>query len=253
MAQSLCPPLSEPWMLPSGWGEAQPPLPSNRGCGCSPASSPNSWGSAPAGNPVLSSRRPGAPAAPGGPRVGRRGAGSSRLGSGQRQSASEREKLRMRTLARALHELRRFLPPSVAPAGQNLTKIETLRLAIRYIGHLSAVLGLSEESLRRPHQRRTDATLSRGSLLCPDGGPAQAQTQARGLGLSSVVPATGFWGSLHSYPEGAAVPPPALCDEAACPEGLATGSGASSPLFPGHVLPQLETWMSLSSPEWPPA
>lgn len=36
--------------------------------------------------------------------------------AGQRQSASEREKLRMRTLARALHELRRFLPPSVAPA-----------------------------------------------------------------------------------------------------------------------------------------
>ncbi|KAM8783187.1 mesoderm posterior protein 1 [Rhynchonycteris naso] len=251
MAQSLCPPFSESWMLPSGWGEVRPPQPSNRGCGCSPASSPNSWGSAPAGSPVLSSSRPGAPAAPRAPRTRRRGAGSSRLGSRQRQSASEREKLRMRTLARALNELRRFLPPSVAPAGQNLTKIETLRLAIRYIGHLSSVLGLSEESLRSRLQRRTDATLSRGCLLCPDGGPAQAQT--RGLGLSSAVPATRFWGSLPSYPEGAAAPATALYDEAACPEGLATGSDPSSPPFPGHVLSQLETWMSLSSPEWPPA
>ncbi|KAM6119555.1 uncharacterized protein FYW35_005884 [Pterocles gutturalis] len=57
------------------------------------------------------------------------------------QSASEREKLRMRRLARALLQLRHYLPPALAPAGQSLTKIETLRLATRYIAHLSALLG----------------------------------------------------------------------------------------------------------------
>ncbi|XP_067292697.1 mesoderm posterior bb [Pseudorasbora parva] len=67
--------------------------------------------------------------------------------SKQRQSASEKEKLRMRDLTKALHHLRTYLPPSVAPVGQTLTKIETLRLTIRYISYLSAQLGLSEESL----------------------------------------------------------------------------------------------------------
>nr|XP_012417090.1 PREDICTED: uncharacterized protein LOC105757308 [Odobenus rosmarus divergens] len=109
MAQSLCPPLSESWLLSPGWGPARPPLPSDRDCSCSPASSPDSWGSVPAGSPEPSPGRPGAHAAPRARSAGRRGARGSRLGSGQRQSASEREKLRMRTLARALHELRRFI------------------------------------------------------------------------------------------------------------------------------------------------
>lgn len=63
----------------------------------------------------------------------------------KRQSASEREKLRMRDLTKALHHLRTYLPPSVAPAGQTLTKIETLRLTIRYISYLSAQLRLGQE------------------------------------------------------------------------------------------------------------
>ncbi|XP_054569266.1 mesoderm posterior protein 1 [Eptesicus fuscus] len=244
MAQPRCPPLSEPWIFPAGWGAAQPPAPSDRGRGCSPASSPNSWGSAPAGSPAPSPRRPGARAAPRGPRAGR----SGRLGGGQRRSASEREKLRMRTLARALHELRRFLPPSVAPAGQSLTKIETLRLAIRYIGHLSAVLGLSEDSLRRrrPRPRSSDAAPPRGCPLCPDGGPAQAH--ARGLG--PAAPAAGSWGPAPACPGAAGVP--VLYEEAACPDGLAVQPGPSSPLFPAHVLAQLETWMPPSPLEWPP-
>ncbi|XP_019912279.1 mesoderm posterior bb [Esox lucius] len=69
--------------------------------------------------------------------------------SKQRQSASEKEKLRMRDLTKALHHLRTYLPPSVAPAGQTLTKIETLRLTIGYISHLSAQLGLGGESVFR--------------------------------------------------------------------------------------------------------
>ncbi|KAJ8417591.1 hypothetical protein AAFF_G00224340 [Aldrovandia affinis] len=70
----------------------------------------------------------------------------SRYPGQKRQSASEREKLRMRDLTKALHHLRTYLPPSVAPAGQTLTKIDTLHLAIRYIAHLSAQLGPDEGS-----------------------------------------------------------------------------------------------------------
>ncbi|XP_051920036.1 mesoderm posterior protein 1-like, partial [Hippocampus zosterae] len=77
----------------------------------------------------------------------------SRYPGKKRQTASEREKLRMRDLTKALHHLRSYLPASAAPQGQSLTKIETLRLAVRYISFLSAQLGLSEEDLeqrRRP-------------------------------------------------------------------------------------------------------
>ncbi|XP_028297315.1 uncharacterized protein LOC114459161 [Gouania willdenowi] len=71
----------------------------------------------------------------------------SKYPSKKRHNASEREKLRMRDLTKALNHLRTYLPPSVAPAGQTLTKIETLRLTIRYISYLSAQLGLSEDVL----------------------------------------------------------------------------------------------------------
>lgn len=73
----------------------------------------------------------------------------SRYPGKKRQTASEREKLRMRDLTKALHHLRTYLPPSVAPVGQTLTKIETLRLTIRYIDYLSSQLGLTEEALEQ--------------------------------------------------------------------------------------------------------
>ncbi|KAM4749028.1 uncharacterized protein WCC33_006448 [Rhinophrynus dorsalis] len=74
----------------------------------------------------------------------------------QRQSASEREKMRMRSLSKALHNLRSYLPPSVVPPGRNLTKIETLRLTIRYISYLSQLLGLTEETLRQRRQPKPE-------------------------------------------------------------------------------------------------
>ncbi|XP_051755480.1 mesoderm posterior ba [Ctenopharyngodon idella] len=81
--------------------------------------------------------------------------------SEQRQNASEKEKLRMRDLTKALHHLRTYLPPSVAPVGQTLTKIETLRLTIRYISFLSAQLGLSEEELtHRKHMNSSGGSYS---------------------------------------------------------------------------------------------
>ncbi|XP_030044389.1 uncharacterized protein LOC115458703 [Microcaecilia unicolor] len=90
--------------------------------------------------------------------------GRSRMACSQRQSASEREKLRMRDLSKALHNLRNYLPPSLVPAGQNLTKIETLRLTIRYISHLSDLLGLSKETLTQ----RKEAEV-RKCDTCPEG------------------------------------------------------------------------------------
>ncbi|XP_071611399.1 mesoderm posterior protein 1-like [Heliangelus exortis] len=102
------------------------------------------------------------------PSRGRRAGSGGRWGGPgpgvPRQSASEREKLRMRRLAQALLRLRHYLPPALAPPGQSLTKIETLRLAIRYIAHLSALLGLSQGGLAR---RRGAAP--RHCPLCPQG------------------------------------------------------------------------------------
>uniref|UniRef100_A0A3Q2ZIT8 Mesoderm posterior ba n=1 Tax=Kryptolebias marmoratus TaxID=37003 RepID=A0A3Q2ZIT8_KRYMA len=68
-------------------------------------------------------------------------------------------------MTKALHHLRSYLPPSVAPVGQTLTKIETLRLAIRYISYLSAQLGLSEEVL---FQRREQGDASASDPSSPD-------------------------------------------------------------------------------------
>ncbi|KAL0619705.1 Mesoderm posterior protein 2 [Plecturocebus cupreus] len=196
------------WIFAQGWGWA------GHSDSTSPASSSDSSGSCPCdgarGLPQSAVPGRGSQAAEAAQTTPRRARSGS--AGGQRQSASEREKLRMRTLARALQELRRFLPPSVAPAGQSLTKIETLRLAIRYISHLSAVLGLSEESLQRRRLQRGEAGSPRGCPLCADGGPAQAQTQREGLelgqgqgqgrgqGRGRVVRVRASWGSSPACP-----------------------------------------------------
>lgn len=86
---------------------------------------------------------------PGGPSSSNAKKSRSRYPGKKRQTASEREKLRMRDLTKALHHLRTYLPPSVAPAGQTLTKIETLRHTIRYIAYLSTQLGLTEDALEQ--------------------------------------------------------------------------------------------------------
>ncbi|KAK1804654.1 hypothetical protein P4O66_020649 [Electrophorus voltai] len=78
----------------------------------------------------------------------------------KRQTASEREKLRMRDLTKALHHLRTYLPASVAPTGQTLTKIETLRLAIRYISYLSSQLDVPEQPLGRRTEIQSPADLT---------------------------------------------------------------------------------------------
>ncbi|XP_029949830.1 mesoderm posterior protein 2-like [Salarias fasciatus] len=123
---------------------------------------------------------------------GRKSGRVARIRSKQRESASEKEKLRMRDLTKALHHLRSFLPPSVAPAGQTLTKIETLRLTIRYISYLSAQLGLSEEAL---FQRREQGDTSASDASSPDilgyfqkSAAAGQESQSHGL-TQGVYPA----------------------------------------------------------------
>ncbi|NXL25918.1 MESP2 protein, partial [Setophaga kirtlandii] len=100
----------------------------------------------------------------------------------------EREKLRMRRLAQALLRLRHYLPPALAPAGQTLTKIETLRLATRYIAHLSALLGLGR-----------GAPAPRHCPLCPRGLGCCRDTEPRG----ASPPGAAGWGA----PALAGIPP----------------------------------------------
>uniref|UniRef100_A0A8C8BFE6 BHLH domain-containing protein n=1 Tax=Otus sunia TaxID=257818 RepID=A0A8C8BFE6_9STRI len=161
------------------WKPSHPPAPTPAGPGNA------AGGPLPAPPPPAPGRRSPAPAAP----SGGRGSAPGSLGA----AASEREKLRMRRLAQALLRLRHYLPPALAPTGQSLTKIETLRLAIRYIRHLSALLGLSEEALAR---RRGAAP--RHCPLCPQGlGCCQSPDPRRHPPAlqEASPPGTGGWGS----------------------------------------------------------
>ncbi|XP_072307684.1 mesogenin-1 [Eucyclogobius newberryi] len=64
----------------------------------------------------------------------------SKMSTKRRVKASEREKMRMRSLAEALHQLRDYLPPDYTKRGQPLTKIQTLKYTIEYINNLSDIL-----------------------------------------------------------------------------------------------------------------
>lgn len=63
-----------------------------------------------------------------------------KMSTKRRMKASEREKMRMRSLAEALHQLRDYLPPDYSRRGQPLTKIQTLKYTIEYINKLSDLL-----------------------------------------------------------------------------------------------------------------
>ncbi|KAM3931002.1 mesogenin-1 [Leptodactylus fuscus] len=63
----------------------------------------------------------------------------------RRRKASEREKMRMRAIAEALHTLRRNLPPVYSQGRQPLTKIQTLKCTISYIEELTNLLNDTKE------------------------------------------------------------------------------------------------------------
>ncbi|XP_043837417.1 mesoderm posterior protein 2-like [Dromiciops gliroides] len=196
-------PRQEDWLLPQDWGWGW----ESHSDSTSPTSSSDSYSSSPSyGHPSTTENLPqplGCHSEEPPTSVPFQKSRRERGGpaNGQRQSASEREKLRMRNLSRALHDLRRYLPPSVAPVGQSLTKIETLRLAIRYIGHLSSLLGLSEESLRR---RRREGAMQSCPLCpdrlgcCPDRTQSFSPVSQAPRAYSPQIPEA--WGSLPSCP-----------------------------------------------------
>ncbi|KAI4882973.1 hypothetical protein NFI96_001904 [Prochilodus magdalenae] len=73
-------------------------------------------------------------------RSGERKLSKPKMSSKRRIKASEREKLRMRSLAEALHQLRDYLPPVYSRKGQPLTKIQTLKYTIEYIKELADIV-----------------------------------------------------------------------------------------------------------------
>ncbi|NXX74384.1 MESP2 protein, partial [Urocolius indicus] len=265
MARSAAPGLALPTAaLPQDWGCHGPPDPEGYSSS-SPAPSPDSCGlssPATAREPCHGLTAPRLRGGSGG-RKGVRGSG------GPRRSASEREKLRMRRLAQALLRLRHYLPPALAPAGQSLTKIETLRLAIRYIAHLSALLGLSEEVLAR---RRGGSP--RHCPLCPQGlgccqpltprlhppalapqdasspgtvgwgSPLVAGTPSELHGALDMVPGT--WGSPPCVPE-VGTPPEVL----GVPD-MQTGAWGSPPYIPAmETPPEPHSATASSTSSWP--
>ncbi|NWR91682.1 MESP1 protein, partial [Furnarius figulus] len=189
MAHSAAPGHTLPATAPlQDWGCRGPPDTPGYSSS-SPAASPDSCGLASPAAARGPCRGHAAPRPRG--RKGARGGGEPGI---PRQSASEREKLRMRRLAQALLRLRHYLPPALAPAGQTLTKIETLRLATRYIAHLSALLGLG---------RGTPAP--RHCPLCPRGLGCCQDTDPRDASSSSTVgwgspPMAGTPPELHGAP-----------------------------------------------------
>merc|ERR1712002_1058865 len=64
----------------------------------------------------------------------------------QRNAANARERARMRVLSKAFGRLKTTLP--WVPPDTKLSKLDTLRLASSYIGHLRAIL---EEDQEQPH------------------------------------------------------------------------------------------------------
>ncbi|XP_071424182.1 mesoderm posterior protein 1-like [Pithys albifrons albifrons] len=174
----------------------------------SPAASPDSCGLASPAAARGPCRGHAAPRPRG--RKGARGSGGPGV---PRQSASEREKLRMRRLAQALLRLRHYLPPALAPAGHTLTKIETLRLATRYIAHLSALLGLG----RAEPATRHCPLCPRGLGCCQDTDPRDASS-----------PGTVGWGS----PPMSATP-----SELHGAPGMGMGPWGSPPYTPATGIP----------------
>lgn len=85
--------------------------------------------------------------------------------SKQRQTANARERSRMRSISAAMLQLRYHLPSSFAPKEKKLSKIQTLRFAIRYIGDLYEVLQRGEESDTETSSAESESNPEKADLV----------------------------------------------------------------------------------------
>ncbi|XP_075715574.1 uncharacterized protein LOC142750457 [Rhinoderma darwinii] len=159
--------------------------------------------------------------------------------SHQRHTASEREKMRMRNISTALQNLRRYLPPAVAPVGKNLTKIETLRLTIRYIAHLSDVLGLDDETLMKRREESLRRSMCPVGLSCCQGNMHDLCSAARTQLPETIpqystspriFPETASPTGMDTYPSSAEVYSPQFIDQGLPEETFSSCAMSSSPL-----------------------
>lgn len=87
----------------------------------------------------------------------------------QRVKANQKERRRTQSINNAFNELRRHIPN--VPSDTKLSKIKTLRLAISYINHLSAILN--------PHHQQHHPQQQHGTQQQPQQHQEQLQQQQR--------------------------------------------------------------------------
>ncbi|KAF7650355.1 hypothetical protein LDENG_00127180 [Lucifuga dentata] len=109
----------------------------------------------------------------------------------RRMKASEREKMRMRSLAEALHQLRDYLPPDYSKRGQPLTKIQTLKYTIEYINKLSDTLSPPIEMDADAGEKVTESSNGESERSRPQNKAGGREFKGRGRGGWMIR------GSLH--------------------------------------------------------
>ncbi|XP_063237417.1 helix-loop-helix protein delilah-like [Bacillus rossius redtenbacheri] len=127
----------------------------------------------------------------------------------RRKTANARERDRMREINAAFESLRRAVPHSPAdacPQGEKLTKITTLRLAMRYISALS-------QALQQEDHAATPRSFDLADLLSDDGGDAP---DLDALLLESDAESLNFQSDLSEH----CLTPPDFSDHSLTPADL---------------------------------
>ncbi|KAI3363717.1 hypothetical protein L3Q82_001333 [Scortum barcoo] len=127
-----------------------------------------------------------------------------KMSTKRRMKASEREKMRMRSLAEALHQLRDYLPPDYSKRGQPLTKIQTLKYTIEYINKLSDILSRAGRGFKG---RGRGGRMSRGGgmrggrgMMKGFGPPGHGRGRPKDGGMNGFAPMRGMR-RMRPYPD----------------------------------------------------